>query len=110
MENATSVKASFGGGMHDHLGLVLTAPWYLQVTGYAFTPPVNPIPTLVILRPFMTIQEAETAQQNHKNALVAYCKFINTNKALVRQLVEAIGDHYIKALKQIMFGYNCFLQ
>eukprot|EP00957_Ditylum_brightwellii_P167030 12716078-Ditylum_brightwellii.AAC.1 len=45
MENASSVEATFGGGLHGHLGLVITPARYLQVTGNNFAPPANPGPT-----------------------------------------------------------------
>eukprot|EP00957_Ditylum_brightwellii_P141240 10761021-Ditylum_brightwellii.AAC.1 len=44
MENASKIPSTIGGGNHGHLGLIIEAPKYLQLTGVAFTMPPNPGP------------------------------------------------------------------
>ena len=40
--NCASVQSTLGGGSHGLLGLALTAPTYLQITGANFHRPANP--------------------------------------------------------------------
>jgi hypothetical protein len=94
------------GYLSSHLGLVLNPARYIQITGHVFNPPVNPGPNPVMPHPYMTVQEAEIVYQEHCNDLIVYYKFLNTNKALSSQLVEAIDNRYLKAMKQNMIGYN----
>eukprot|EP00957_Ditylum_brightwellii_P120577 9198268-Ditylum_brightwellii.AAC.1 len=65
MENAASIDTTIGGGLHGHLGLVITPARYLQLTGHPFVPPQNPEPTPIMPNQFMTAAEAETIRQNH---------------------------------------------
>eukprot|EP00957_Ditylum_brightwellii_P031589 2395451-Ditylum_brightwellii.AAC.1 len=55
MENASSIEATFGGGMHGHLGLVLTPARYMQITRHVFNPSVNPGPNPIMPHPYMTV-------------------------------------------------------
>eukprot|EP00957_Ditylum_brightwellii_P120149 9167746-Ditylum_brightwellii.AAC.1 len=100
MENASSVEATFGGGLHGHLGLVITPAQYLQVTVNNFAPPANPRSTSVMPRQFMAAADAETIRQQHHTDLIAYTKYNNVNKALKNQLLSVIDSHYTKALQQ----------
>eukprot|EP00957_Ditylum_brightwellii_P044204 3354237-Ditylum_brightwellii.AAC.1 len=106
MKNAASIDATIGGGMHRHLALALTPAIYLQVTGHAFAPPVNPGPNPVIPTPYLMVQKADQIRQNHHNELIAYHKYANTNKALQAQLTDDINNRYLKAMNQNMLEYN----
>eukprot|EP00957_Ditylum_brightwellii_P138006 10521600-Ditylum_brightwellii.AAC.1 len=98
IKNASSVKATFGSGLHGHLGLVITPAQYLQVTGNNFALPANPGPTPVMPRQFMAAADAETVHQQHQADLIAYIKYNNVNKALKNQLLSVIDIRYTKAL------------
>eukprot|EP00957_Ditylum_brightwellii_P137324 10469154-Ditylum_brightwellii.AAC.1 len=65
MENASTVPSTIGEGNHGHLGLVIEAPKYLQLTGVAFAAPPNPRPVPLACCPFMTPVEIENECQNH---------------------------------------------
>eukprot|EP00957_Ditylum_brightwellii_P204666 15340340-Ditylum_brightwellii.AAC.1 len=106
MENASSIEATFGCGLHRHLGLVITPAQYLQVTGNNFALPANPRPTPVMPWQFMAAADAETVQQQHRADLIAYTKYNIVDKALKNQLLSVINSRYTKALQQGMFGLN----
>eukprot|EP00957_Ditylum_brightwellii_P088930 6772120-Ditylum_brightwellii.AAC.1 len=106
MENASSVKATFGSGLHGHLGLIITPARYLQVTGNNFALPANPGPTPVMPQQFMAAADAETVRQQHQADLITYTKYNNVDKALKNQLLSVIDSRYTKALRQGMFGLN----
>eukprot|EP00957_Ditylum_brightwellii_P151033 11500622-Ditylum_brightwellii.AAC.1 len=106
MENTALIDTTIAGGLHGHLGLVITQARYLQLTGHPFVPPQNPGPTPIMSNQFMTAAEAEIIRQNHRLQLAVYNKFLNTDKALKNQLLHDIDDRYTKALKQGMIGYT----
>eukprot|EP00957_Ditylum_brightwellii_P209531 15362138-Ditylum_brightwellii.AAC.1 len=110
MENAASIEKTLGGGLHGHLGLVITPARHLQLTGNPFAPPPNSGPTSVMPNPFMMAVDAETICQNHIAQLAIYHKFLNTDKALKNQLLCVVDDQYIKALKQGMIRLNARLE
>jgi hypothetical protein len=106
MENASTVPSTIGGGNHGHLGLVIEAPKYLQLTGVACNAPPNPGPVPLARRPFMTPAEIENERQTHRAALVTFQTYHNCDKALRNQIIAAVEERYIKALRQGIVGYS----
>eukprot|EP00957_Ditylum_brightwellii_P200843 15309380-Ditylum_brightwellii.AAC.1 len=106
MENTSTVPFTIGGGNHGHLGLIIEAPKYLQLTGVAFAAPPNPGPVPLARHPFMTQAEIKNEQQIHCAALVTFQTYHNCNKALRNQIIAAVEERYIKALRQRMVGYS----
>eukprot|EP00957_Ditylum_brightwellii_P175523 13363773-Ditylum_brightwellii.AAC.1 len=63
MKKSFTVPSTIGGGNNGHLGLVIEAPNYVQLTGVAFTAPPNPGPVPLACRPFMTPVEIEMSDK-----------------------------------------------
>eukprot|EP00957_Ditylum_brightwellii_P169733 12919591-Ditylum_brightwellii.AAC.1 len=82
MENVSTVPSTTEGGNHGHLGLIIEALTYLQLTGVAFTAPPNPGPVPLARRPFMILVKIENVQQNYRTALVTFQTNNNCDKAL----------------------------
>eukprot|EP00957_Ditylum_brightwellii_P127440 9717970-Ditylum_brightwellii.AAC.1 len=69
MENASTIPPTIGGGNHGHLGQVIKAPKFLQLTG-----------------------RLTKEWHNHCAALVTFQTHNNTDKALRNQLIAAVKD------------------
>ena len=96
--NAGSVPTTLGGGLHGHLGLVLTAtsyatlqpttPWVTPVNPGSFSPPTPPTDAALI--------EAARIMwiENHQQ----FELYQATEKALIAQVVDAVDTIYLRAL------------
>eukprot|EP00957_Ditylum_brightwellii_P015705 1183985-Ditylum_brightwellii.AAC.1 len=54
----------------------------------------------------MTPAEIENERQNHSTALVTFQTYNNWDKALQSQIIAAVKETYIKALRQGIVGYS----
>jgi hypothetical protein len=101
--NAMSVYSADGGGLHGHLTLTVTPARYLQVANVAFPVPVPP-PVIPVIpaAPAAAITEAVRA---HTEALRTFKLYHDTDKALVRSIIDATPATYIEALSDTDFGY-----
>ena len=107
MENAASVPTTLGGGNHGHLALVMNPARYLALSGGApFIPPRNPGPVPVPPTPFMTAAQMELLRQTHQADLASFHTCNNTDTALKNQLLTAVDDIYLAAIKQEHIGYT----
>ena len=61
--NARSVYSHLGGGTHGHLGLVLTAAQYADISNTVFTCPSHPVPLAIPLA--TTSVQRSTLQDAH---------------------------------------------
>eukprot|EP00957_Ditylum_brightwellii_P119614 9126100-Ditylum_brightwellii.AAC.1 len=92
MENAASIKATFGVGNHGHLDLVITPARYMQVMGVPFNPPPKPGPIPVMPHSYMAAADAEMIRHQQQLAVIQYHTFRNTNKALHAQIIGDINQ------------------
>eukprot|EP00957_Ditylum_brightwellii_P027919 2108904-Ditylum_brightwellii.AAC.1 len=83
--NAALVGTGLGGGNYGHLALVVSNATYHQTAGVDFPPLVNPGPTPVPPRPFMTNAEIELLHEHHCIEQKQYTLYHNTDKALKQQ-------------------------
>ena len=102
--NAASIPTTLGGGNHGYLGLILSPSSYMTITTTPFQEPnypgqhptipagTNPATTSAIIR-----CHTEDLQQWHE------CKNVIT--ALKNQLLSAIDNIYVHALKDRHVGY-----
>eukprot|EP00957_Ditylum_brightwellii_P031986 2425287-Ditylum_brightwellii.AAC.1 len=101
MENEASVATTLGGRNHGHLALVMNPTQYLALSGGApFLPPHNPGPVPVPPTPFMTASQMELLRQQHQADLNAFHACNNTDTTLKNQLITAVDDMYLAAIKQ----------
>ena len=95
--NAASVPSDLGGGLYGHLGLVLSATEYAQVTPHAYIRPADP-GVLTILHG-TPVHDALRQRDIHDRAMKKYKETLNVERALKAQIVEALDPIYIKTLK-----------
>eukprot|EP00957_Ditylum_brightwellii_P195313 14880260-Ditylum_brightwellii.AAC.1 len=74
---------------------------YLALSGGApFVPPRNLGPVPVPPTPFMMTAQMELLRQQHQANLLAFHTCSNTDTALKNQLLAAVDDIYLAAIKQ----------
>ena len=95
--NATSVTSDLGGGNHGHLGLVLDAPEYVNVSVVLYVRPLHP--GNLTIPPGTAQHEATRLRNDHKEAIRLFRETVDVEKALIKQLVAAIDDTYLKTLR-----------
>lgn len=96
--NARAVRTTLGGGQHGYLGLVLSAQQYaILAPATPFTRPLHPGP--LVLPPYQLPHVTQQAQSQHTEQVRLYNECYNVEQALRKQLVSAIQDSYIAALK-----------
>jgi hypothetical protein len=104
-ENATSIDCALGGGNEGYLGALLSAADYATIPGtMPFIAPTNPGHTA----PQVAGAAAAIANQTRifDNAYCQYHEYNDVTKALRKQLVGAIDEAYIIALKHDRSMYN----
>ena len=97
--NATSVTTDLGGGANGHLGLVLTPTEYGNVSAIPYVRPAHP-GTLVI-PPGSTQHEANRLRDDFKEAVRLYREITQVEKALIKQLGQAMPSDYLKSFRNI---------
>ena len=96
--NAASIPTTLGGGNHGYLGLILSPAAYTTITATQFVEPVYPgqhpnVP------PGTSAANTSTIVHRHTEDLRQWREFKNVNTALKNQLLSALDDIYICALK-----------
>jgi hypothetical protein len=103
--NASSIPSELGGGTHGLLGLVLSAPAYINITGHVFIPPNNPGPTAVIPRNLRLSAQINELVRQHANDLRIFHEYTRTDQALKQQLLGAFDEMYTKSLSNRHTGF-----
>ena len=94
--NATTVPTDLGRA-NGHLGLVLTPAEYANVSAVNYVRPVHP-GALVI--PGGTPQhEANRLHDDHKESIRLYREVVHVEKALIKQLGQALPEAYLKSFR-----------
>ena len=98
--NTASVPSNLGGGSNGHLGLVLTPAEYLTVSATAYNRPIHP-GTLVIPQgpPAVPQYLRQEMRDDHKEAVRVFREVDNVEKALKKQLVDAMPELYLKRFR-----------
>jgi hypothetical protein len=102
--NAAAVHSHGGGGRHGLLALTVTPAAYLTIAGVPFIPP--PVPPLqpVILPNARATQIAE-AHRQHADDQRTFQQYHDTDKALVKLLLEALPRTYVEELEDDNIGF-----
>ena len=103
--NASSIQSNLGGGAHGLLALTLEPTVLLPLTGVNFIAPVNP-GTHAIIPPGETAAQISAIRNQFDYDTIAFKEYVNTDKALVSQLVEAIDELYLKSLRNKYVGFT----
>ena len=95
--NAQSVYSNLSNGAHGHLALILSDAQYALVTPTAFVCPEHP-GTLVI--PDGTTAAMPTVLRDaHHEQLRLFCEVQGVEKALIQQIVQAVGAPYLSSIR-----------
>ena len=102
--NAASIPTTLGGGTHGYLGLILSPAAYATIAATQFIEPIYPgqhpnVPAGT------SAANTSTIVRRHTEDLRQWREFKNVNTALKNQLLSALDDIYICALKDCHVGY-----
>ena len=102
--NATSIPTTLGGGNHGYLSLILSPTAYATITANQFIEPGYPrqhpnVPAGT------NATNTSTIVRCHTEDLRQWREFKNVNTALKNQLLSALDNIYIRALKDRHVGY-----
>ena len=102
--NAASIPTTLGGGNHDYVGLILSPAAYTTIAATPFIEPVYPgqhpnVPAGT------NAANTSTILHCHTEDLRQWRDFKNVNTALKNQLLSALDDIYVHALKDRHVGY-----
>ena len=96
--NARSVRTPLGGGNHGYLGLVLSPQQYaILAPNTPFVRPAHPGP--LVIQAFQLPHVTHQEQSHHAEQVRLYNECYNVEQALRKQLVAAVQDSYLSALK-----------
>ena len=95
--NAISVHSNLGGGNHGHLGLLMTDPQYALVSNTAYVRPVHP--GVLVLPNGATRVQSDAFQRTHDETLRVFHEVRGVEQALVQQIVTAVDETYVIAMK-----------
>ena len=105
IRNAASIPTKLGGGNHGFLGLVLTPQKYETITGYVFTPHLNP-GTFPIFPQNPTQPIIAQITATHKEALRVWRHQQAVIKQIKNQLTNAFEDKYYDEINDTYVGFN----
>ena len=97
--NAQCMHSSRGGGAHGHLGLVLSAVDYQQLTLTPFVRPVDPGDFVLPTHVNLTMDQIAVLKENHKSLRDQFDKVDSVDKALRQFLVEALDPDYLLEIR-----------
>ena len=96
--NAASIPTTLGGGNHGYLGLILSPAAYATITANQFIKPVYPR-QLPYVPAGTNAANTSTIVRRHTEDLRQWREFKNVNTVLKNQLLSALDDIYVRALK-----------
>ena len=100
--NTMSVHSNLGGGRHGHLGLLLTPQQYALISPIPYIQPLYP--PAPIYPQFLTQQQLTVITNGYKKALQIFHTVENVERALIQQIIEAIDETHLKAIKNRITG------
>jgi hypothetical protein len=102
-----SVSSYVGGGLHGHLGIIMTNEEYFSIAAHVFQVPNNPGASAEVVAG-MTAEVIAEMTQLHKEATQVYSTYHNVDQAIKKMILEAFDDAYLNALSDEVVGYaNC---
>ena len=103
--NSSSIQSNLGGGNHGLLAVTLDSAVLDTLTATPFVIPINLGATSVI--PLnSTAAQNSIITKAHDDATKAFHQYVNVDKALKQQLIEAVDDLYLKALRNKYVGFS----
>ena len=93
-ENARSMYLHLGGGTHGHLGLVLKAAQYVDISTTVFTRPSHPAP--LSIPSAATVVQRSTLRDAHIEDLRVFREVMGLEQALIQPIVATIDATYLE--------------
>jgi hypothetical protein len=105
--NAMSVSSYVGGGLHGHLGIIMTNEEYFVIAADVFRVPNNPGASDEVVAGMTAAVIAEMTRL-YREATQLYRTYHNVDQAIKKLIIEAFDDAYLNALSDEIVGYaNC---
>ena len=103
--NAQSVHSDLGGGGHGHLGMVCNPATYKDITGLqaVYIKPIHP-GRFVVVGIDPTIAEVSQQKADWEQDMREYREADGVERALRQQIVSAVDDTHLKALRNSETG------
>lgn len=95
--NAMAVHSTLGGGAHGHLGLVLSAAQYADVSRTPFTRPA--FPAALVIPTGTTAVAANALERQHKESLRLFREVMGVENTLKQQLIKAVDSAFLEAIR-----------
>jgi hypothetical protein len=102
--NAATLTTTMGGGRNGHTGIIMPAPLYPTLSDIPYVVPPDPGPVPIHANNANSATR-ETDRINHKAAQKLYDNHTNMNDALKTQIIDAVADTYLGALRNGYTGY-----
>ena len=100
--NASSVPCTLGGGVHGYVGTLLSPTAYASLSHTAFHEPTHP--GGLVIPQHSTQYEIAHLKQNHEDSLAIFQDYSLMQRALIRQVCQAVDEQYISALRNRVTG------
>ena len=97
--NGSSVTTDLGGGLNGHVGIVTTPAEYTLVSIIPYVRPVHPGPLVLPNGVGITNLHREIARDDHKEAVRLFREVVDVEKALIKQIVQAVPEVYLKPFR-----------
>jgi hypothetical protein len=105
--NAMRFSSYKGGGIHGHLGIIMTNAEYFVVATDVFLPPENPGPAATIVAGMTGVPITEMGRL-HTTVTRTYRMYNNVDQEFKKMFIDAFEDQYLNALSDEIVGYaNC---
>ena len=95
--NASSVPTSLGGGAHGYVGILLSPQAYASLSPTPFIAPLHP--GALFIPPGATQYAIAHAKQAHEDDLNTFQEYQLMQRALIRQVLQAVDERYVAALR-----------
>ena len=95
--NAASVPSNLGGGLYGHLGLVLDATEYINVSPTPYVHP--PLPLALDIPAGTPVHTALRLKTDNDEAIRLHRETLSVEQALKMQIQDALEPLYLKTLK-----------
>ena len=95
--NAMAVHSTIGGGAHGHLGLVLSAAQYANISPTPFVRPAFPAP--LVIPAGTTAVAAKTLEREYNESLRLFREVMGVENSLKQQLIKAVDSSFLEAIR-----------
>ena len=95
--NAMAVHSTIGGGAHGHLGLVLSAAQYANISPTQFARPA--FPAALVIPAGTTAVAANALERDYKEHLRLFREVLGVENALKQQLIKAVDSSFLEAIR-----------